>query len=77
MDIHVDVLLIANLSSSPCVELERLNVSHNLISSVDGFSECSYSVKSPMLCLRHHYITDYHWLPCNSIHFHDYCIIDT
>lgn len=24
---------------SPCVELEKLNMSHNIISSVDGFSE--------------------------------------
>ena len=24
---------------SPCVELEKLNISHNFVSSVDGFSE--------------------------------------
>ena len=71
---RVDMLPIANLSSSPCVELERLNVSHNLITSVDGFSEYSYSLKSPMLCLRRHYITNCHWL---QYHFHGYCVIDT
>ena len=27
---------------SPCVELEKLNISHNLVSSVDGFSEYSF-----------------------------------
>ena len=34
---------------SPCVELEKLNISHNLVSSIDGFSE--YSLLHNMDCI--------------------------